>query len=154
MELTYKVRGPDGAEYGPATLDQLNAWLREGRVQPQSEVLRSDQNAWATAVSFPELSTAATGPAEVMNAPAPGNSSNDAATLAMKSGASWFYWIAALSLVNSIVAFTGSDWRFIINWALQIFDAIGHEISSGGKLSHSCSVDCRRRLCPLWRLRE
>jgi len=134
MELTYKVRSTDGTEYGPATLDQLNAWLREGRVQPQSEVLRSDQTSWATAASFPELSAAA-GPTPVLSAAGPTVANNDAATLAqLKSGASWFYWIAALSLVNSVVAFTGSDWRFIIGLGItQIFDAIGQEISSGGK---------------------
>lgn len=135
MEITYKVRGADGMEYGPATLDQLRQWLHEGRVQPQTELLRSDQSTWATAASFPELSAApAASPAAITPlAPA---AANDAATLAqLKSGASWFYWIAALSLINSIVAFTGSDWRFIIGLGItQIFDAIGHEIASAGKI--------------------
>lgn len=135
MELTYKVRSADGTEYGPATLEQLNAWLSEGRVQPQSEVLRSDQTSWATAASFSELSVAA-GPAPVMSSTVPTSASNDPAVAAqLKSGASWFYWIAALSLINSVVAFTGSDWRFIIGLGItQIFDALGHEISSGGKI--------------------
>ena len=30
------------------------------------------------------------------------------------SGASWFYWIAGLSLINSISAFTGGGWGFIV----------------------------------------
>ncbi|HEX5218515.1 MAG TPA: GYF domain-containing protein [Verrucomicrobiae bacterium] len=134
MDLTYKVRGADGSEYGPATLEQLNSWMREGRVHAQSEILRSDQNTWATAVSFPELSISTQAvPAPIAPVSA---GANDAATLAqLKSGASWFYWIAALSLVNSIVAFTGSDWRFIIGLGItQLFDAIGHEIASGGKI--------------------
>lgn len=135
MELTYKVRGPDGAEYGPATLEQLKQWSREGRLQPQSEVLRSDQTAWATAATFPELSETPDSPSPI-GAPASTPANTDAATLAqLKSGASWFYWIAALSLVNSIVAFTGSDWRFIIGLGItQIFDAIGHEMASAGKI--------------------
>jgi hypothetical protein len=32
----------------------------------------------------------------------------------MHSGARWFYWIAALSLVNSVVFWTGSTWGFAI----------------------------------------
>lgn len=134
MELTYKVRGLDGAEYGPATLEQLQQWAREGRLQPQTELLRSDQNSWATAASFSELATTF-GNVSTLNAPAPPAPNEDAAALGqLKSGASWFYWVAALSLVNSIVAFTGSNWRFIIGLGItQIFDAIGQEIASGGK---------------------
>ena len=42
---------------------------------------------------------------------------------ARDSGASWFYWIAALSLVNTFAAFTGSDWRFIIGLGItQVVD--------------------------------
>ena len=52
----------------------------------------------------------------------------------MKSAASWFYWIAALSLVNSISAFTGSDWRFILGLGItQIIDALGQDIEGSGK---------------------
>ncbi len=32
-----------------------------------------------------------------------------------KNGANWFYWIAALSLVNTILFRTGSSWTFIGN---------------------------------------
>lgn len=135
MDLTYKVRGADGTEYGPATLEQLKSWLREGRVEPLSEVLRSDQTTWTTAASFTELSTT-TGATPATITPVTADAGNDPATVAqLKSGASWFYWIAALSLVNSIAAFTGSDWRFIIGLGItQIFDAIGQEIASAGKI--------------------
>ena len=27
-----------------------------------------------------------------------------------KSGANWFYWVAALSLINSVSILSGSDW--------------------------------------------
>ena len=135
MEITYKVRGADGAEYGPATLDQLSAWLREGRVQPQSEVLRSDQTDWAAADRFAELFPPAAPDAPV-NAPAPTVASADPGAVArLKSGASWFYWIAALSLINSIAAFSGSSWRFFIGLGItQIFDEIGHGSSGSGKM--------------------
>jgi hypothetical protein len=48
----------------------------------------------------------------------------------MKSGANWFYWIAALSLVNSAVFLFGGNWSFFAGLALtQVFDAIVVELS-------------------------
>ena len=32
-----------------------------------------------------------------------------------KSGANWFYWIAALTLLTSIIALTGGRWRFFLS---------------------------------------
>ena len=31
----------------------------------------------------------------------------------MKSGANWFYWIAGLSVINSLVYMSGADWSFL-----------------------------------------
>ena len=31
------------------------------------------------------------------------------------SGARWFFWIAALSLITSITGLSGSNWRFFIS---------------------------------------
>jgi hypothetical protein len=57
----------------------------------------------------------------------------------LKSGASWFYWIAALSLINSIIFITGSEWSFIFGLGItQVFDAIGgemaEELGTGAKI--------------------
>ena len=137
MELTYQIRGADGNEYGPATLEQVTAWAREGRVQPQQEVRRSDMEHWSPAGSFSELQSVFTTPANVAvpNVTATAMPPRDPATEArLKSGAAWFYWIAGLSLVNSVVAFTGSDWRFILGLGItQIFDAFGHDLGGAGK---------------------
>jgi len=140
MELTYKTRGADGKEYGPVSLNQLNAWLREGRVSPQSEVMRSDMDYWSPAASFSELQGAAPPAVQPVSAHAPTGAAavpdNDPAKIAqMKSGAGWFYWIAALSLVNSFAAFTGSDWRFILGLGItQIIDAFGQSVEGAGKI--------------------
>ena len=49
-----------------------------------------------------------------------------------KSGASWFYWIAGLSLVNSAVILLGSDWGFLAGLGItQVVDAIVLEIAPG-----------------------
>lgn len=51
-----------------------------------------------------------------------------------KNGASWFYWIAGLSLINSIAAFAGSTWGFIFGLAVtQIVDAIAKQ--AGGSVA-------------------
>lgn len=48
-----------------------------------------------------------------------------------RSGANWFFWIAALSLINSIMTMTGSGWGFIIGLGItQIFDVMGTELGA------------------------
>lgn len=50
-----------------------------------------------------------------------------------KSGANWFFWIAGLSIVNSVVILTGGAWSFIIGLGVtQIIDVIGYEMGSIG----------------------
>jgi hypothetical protein len=149
MDLTYTVKGADGNEYGPATLSDINAWLREGRINGETQVKRSDTDYWAPATNFSELATPqrSTPTPAVQAVPSVPNpvasqpiaaatvAGADPATAAqLKGGASWFFWIAGLSLINSIVAFTGSEWGFILGLGItQIFDAIGQNIEGGGK---------------------
>ncbi len=50
-----------------------------------------------------------------------------------KSGANWFYWIAGLTLVTSIISFTGGEWRFLISLGTtQVIDALAAEFSGEG----------------------
>jgi hypothetical protein len=134
------VRGADGKEYGPVSLEQLSGWIRESRLKPDQEVKRSDMQHWAAANAFDELGSMfsssvsappAIGTPPTIGAPRP----ETAASLAqMRSAASWFYWVAALSLVNSVVAFTGSSWRFIIGLGItQIIDEFGNNLGAAGK---------------------
>jgi hypothetical protein len=140
MELTYMVRGADGKQYGPATQDQIGGWIREGRLQPQAEVRRSDMEHWASASEFlefqPVFAPPAPAPVPVTGAPAQPVVRKSPATAAqLKSGASWFYWVAGLSLINSIAAISGGDWRFFIGLGItQLFDAFGNQVASGGKM--------------------
>jgi hypothetical protein len=47
------------------------------------------------------------------------------------SGANWFYWIAALSLVNSVIVLTGREWGFVLGLGItQLIDALGRSIGS------------------------
>lgn len=61
--------------------------------------------------------------------PAPPQAALIAAVLKLqmqhKSGASWFYWIAVLSVINSIVILVGSQWSFIVGLGItQLVDGI------------------------------
>ena len=47
-----------------------------------------------------------------------------------RSGANWFYWIAVLSLVTSILSLSGSRWHFILSLgSTQIIDFLGNTIA-------------------------
>jgi len=56
----------------------------------------------------------------------------------MKSGARWFYWIAGLSLINSIAALSNSSWsflaglgvtQFISGFAIGLSDDLGSAVT-------------------------
>lgn len=123
MHFTYKILGGDGKEYGPVTFEQMQAWVRDGRVNGGTQVMRSDQSRWLSAhelselqVSAPVAASAPTGGALTI-----GQQQLEAR---MRSGASWFYWIAGLSLINSIASLMGADWGFIVGLGVtQIVDA-------------------------------
>ena len=49
-----------------------------------------------------------------------------------RRGALWFYWIAGLSLVNSVVTLAGLNWRFIIGLGMsQIVDTLATRSGRG-----------------------
>jgi len=51
-----------------------------------------------------------------------------------RSGASWFYWIAGLSVINSIIAATGSTWGFMAGLGVtQLIDGLGQSIGTETK---------------------
>jgi hypothetical protein len=54
----------------------------------------------------------------------------------VKVGANWFYWIAGLSLVNTIASLSGVNWRFLLGLGVtQIIDAVGARVSTPGKIA-------------------
>jgi hypothetical protein len=51
----------------------------------------------------------------------------------MKAGASWFLWVAGLSMVNSILSLSGSGFRFIFGLGMaQVVDALAHQAGDSG----------------------
>jgi hypothetical protein len=137
--LTYTIRGSDGKEYGPVPLEQISAWTRAGRVQAHSQMRRSDMDYWARAGDFTELKDAF--PIVEPEAAPSGRSttassaSDPASAARLKSGASWFYWIAGLSLINSFTALTGQSWRFFFGLGIvDIINGLSAEFGSSGKM--------------------
>lgn len=133
MEPTYTVLGGDGQQYGPVTAEQLRGWVRDGRIGADTQVWRSDQPAWMAAAALPELGLAA-----VAAMPSPIHMAVSAQDpeleKRMKSGASWFYWIAGFSIVNSILVLSGSR----LNWALglgatTVLDGMAAALGGGAK---------------------
>lgn len=52
----------------------------------------------------------------------------------LASGVSWFYWIAALSVINTVIALMGSEWVFGLGLGITlIFDSVAHELEGGLK---------------------
>jgi uncharacterized RDD family membrane protein YckC len=58
MSTEYKIIGGDGAEYGPASLDELKGWIGDGRVAGFTQVWRSDLALWTPAARYAELQQA------------------------------------------------------------------------------------------------
>jgi hypothetical protein len=53
----------------------------------------------------------------------------------VKGGASWFYWIAGLSIINSVIALSGSQWHFIAGLGItEIIDYIAKGAGGAGTI--------------------
>jgi hypothetical protein len=135
-ETQYRIIAADGLEYGPINLAQLQAWVTEGRITREMKVLREDQAQWIPAGEYSELVWP--GPPAVPVAPPTFGARPAAAQIApnqaaafllarAKSSATWFYMIAALSAVNSVLAYNSDhQTTFIFGLGITIFfDAVG-----------------------------
>jgi hypothetical protein len=106
------ILGGDGQQYGPVTANEFLAWVREGRANGQTQVMRSDSSEWRAAQTFSELNLVAAPPVSALPA-APARNELEL-DQRLRSGASWFYWVAALSLINSLLIVSNQPWGFAI----------------------------------------
>ena len=59
-----------------------------------------------------------------------------ASSPAVRGGASWFYWIGALSIINTLISMSGNGTRFIFGLGItQFTDAIGAHGGGGGSVA-------------------
>jgi len=51
----------------------------------------------------------------------------------VRSGGKWFYWIAGLSIINSIVVITGGSFHFVVGLGItSIVDGLAKRVGSAG----------------------
>src|SRR5581483_10406085 len=139
MDATYKMIAGDGQQYGPVTFEQFKAWVAEGRVLPETKVLRSDSQSWLNAWQYTELGLAQ--PMSLSSPPAlPGtigaggtplsttrpvspSLTVDPVTVARaRNGARWFYWIAGFSAVNALL-YASSGSYFLVGLGVSLLTA-------------------------------
>jgi hypothetical protein len=69
QELTWRMRLPNGDQYGPVSRSELDAWVAEGRVTGACQLLCEGSNRWRWAGEiYPELGTHRQTPASVATA--------------------------------------------------------------------------------------
>lgn len=78
----YRVIGTDGKEYGPVAVEQIRAWLQEGRLTADTRVCREGTIDWRPLREFPELAAGLAVPQ--LPAPPPAFSSEGAERLAQE----------------------------------------------------------------------
>ncbi|HWN95396.1 MAG TPA: DUF4339 domain-containing protein [Methylomirabilota bacterium] len=139
MEPTYTILGADNAQYGPVTADELRAWIRDGRVVGATQIWRSDTPNWVAASALPELGIAA--PTAVAAGVAQAPITHPSAGLTpelekrIRSGASWFYWIAGFSVINTVTLLSGSNWGFALGLGItRLFDVFALNSQGGAKI--------------------
>jgi hypothetical protein len=50
-----------------------------------------------------------------------------------RRGGQWFYWIAGLSLINAVLAFSGQGWRFILGLGItQVVQELAEQSGGAG----------------------
>ncbi len=130
--LDHKRPGDDG--YVPSTANQSDhgdTTLMDDERQPS---IATESPATAV-VSVPPDPIAADVPAPALQpieAEHAGDAGVDhAAAAAIRSGANWFFWIAGMSVINSVASLGGADWGFVIGLGItQVFDAVALAIES------------------------
>src|SRR3954468_10746452 len=76
------------------------------------------------------------GPQAANPPPAKPSASPGQVSPAVRGGASWFYWIGALSVINTLIAMSGNGTRFIFGLGItQFTDAIGAHGGGGGSVA-------------------
>lgn len=146
METTYMILGGDGKQYGPVSVQQFLGWAREGRVDGATQVRASESSAWIPASTVPELAAASPVPSAApvpVSEPSPLPPGADASVdHRIRGGVSWFYWVAGLSVVNSVLAIAGAGFRFIFGLGItQVIDGIAESFGGPAKVV-ALGLDC------------
>jgi GYF domain 2 len=135
QELQYHIIGADGQTYGPASAADLQTWIAEGRVDQETRISRSDREGWLRAGDLAELSwpQSTPPPRPHPGAPPPAVPAFEPREPSVReprmsfsvagiyNGASWFFWLSGLSLVNYLLIIFHAQFQFVgceaVTWA-------------------------------------
>ena len=92
----YRIIGADGKEYGPISAEQLRQWLKEGRVNSQTQIKSTDATDWQMLTALPEFAV------ELAAGPSVLPPSLPAAAVPLKTSG-----LAIASLVFGVLGFCG-----------------------------------------------
>jgi hypothetical protein len=114
----YKIIGADQKEYGPVTIDQIRQWIRDGRVNAQTQARVEPGGQWQPLSAFPEFAdafgTGMPGVPGAAPAPAPptpfpvGGGSREAALSAVKGPAIALIVMASLGIAFFLFSAAGN----------------------------------------------
>ena len=132
----------EGAEKGPVAPDRMRVLIEMGTIGGDTLVWSDGMSDWLPArdsdlrAALPVAALSATAapvadPTNIGAAPATGSRSNAPYTVQTSGeevdleerrnkGASWFYWIVGLTLINSIISLTGTDWSFSLGATITV----------------------------------
>ena len=74
MSQQYKIKGTDGAEYGPVSTEELQQWVAQNRCTPKSLVEVDGSGEWVPLATLPEFQDAFAAPPP---APAPASAQGE-----------------------------------------------------------------------------
>jgi hypothetical protein len=101
--------------------------------RPVSPFPRRSSPAFGPVPAAPSTTTTSARSAPRAASGTPASATREALERQRRNGALWFYWVAGLSLVNSVVALTGQQWRFIMGLGItQLADALAARTGHGG----------------------
>ena len=124
MSATYTLLATDGQKYGPYPLETVQAYIQEGRVARDSQMLRSDLGAtvyragdfteltWPAEAAAPAAPYSATPAAaiEVGTRRSALDSADPSSVAEMRKHASWLWWFAIIWTGFAILgAFSGEE---------------------------------------------
>jgi len=138
-KYTYIVGDATGAETDPMSLEEALQHVKGGEITGATFVKRSDQEHWGTAADYPELGTKDTALSPMEKASGGTMQTEKVDPLAaemelaafakpIRNGGNWFFWVAALTLINTIAVTMGSEWGFALGLQLTYFIGLTADI--------------------------
>jgi hypothetical protein len=126
------------------SLADLKSWARDGRVDANTRVSRSDLMTWGPAGELPELEIGRQAPppapARAMAAAPRAASADSVNDPTVRNAAGWFFWIAGLSVVNSLALHSGAGFGFPVGLGATYF-ASGIVKAAGGSSAVAVVID-------------